>query len=193
MPLYYFHLSFGDGLLEDNEGVELPGRAAARAETLAVIRDLADRAVGRRWAGWFIEVADEQGSFLRLPVGYPALQVLPENGGLPAPAVPTSSCLLRLEPAPEGMVSNQVADAHRQRLVLRKRTSELLERNCKIRDELFSQMTLSEQIRLRTRQLLASARLVGWFGDEVPVGPAGERQPRPVRPHLVLLPGGGKS
>ena len=94
MPLYYFHLSFGDRVLEDEEGVELPDRAAARAETFAVIRDLTDREVGRRWASWFVEVTDEQGSFLRLPIGYPSLQVVP------APIAPTFKLPSPLEPVP---------------------------------------------------------------------------------------------
>jgi hypothetical protein len=35
MPLYFFHLSFGDRTVPDDEGVELPNRSAARAEALA--------------------------------------------------------------------------------------------------------------------------------------------------------------
>jgi len=44
MPLYFFHLSFGDRTVPDDEGVELSNRSAAREEALAVIRDLADSA-----------------------------------------------------------------------------------------------------------------------------------------------------
>jgi hypothetical protein len=79
MPCYFFHLTFGDRLLPDEEGVELPDRLAARDEALAVIRDLSDRAVGRRWASWFVLVADEQGPFLRLPIGHPAFDVVPKH------------------------------------------------------------------------------------------------------------------
>ena len=53
MPLYFFHLSFGDRTVPDDEGVELPNRSAARAEALAVIRDLTNPEVAgnpRRWA-----------------------------------------------------------------------------------------------------------------------------------------------
>jgi hypothetical protein len=39
MPLYFFHLSFGDRTVPDEEGVELPSRSAAREEALAVVRD----------------------------------------------------------------------------------------------------------------------------------------------------------
>src|SRR6516162_4108679 len=83
MPLYFFHLSFGDRTVPDEEGVELPNRSAARAEALAVIRDLADPEVAgnpRRWASWFLQVADEGGEFLRMPIGHPALEVITPNG-----------------------------------------------------------------------------------------------------------------
>jgi hypothetical protein len=79
MPLYYFHLSFGDRTVPDDEGVELPNRFAARAEALAVIRDLSNPEVAgspRRWASWFLQVADKNGSFLRLPIGHPALEIV---------------------------------------------------------------------------------------------------------------------
>ena len=78
MPLYFFHLAFGDRISPDEEGVELPSRAAASREAIAVARDLSDPALGgdpRRWAGWFLEVADERGTVLRTPIGYPALEV----------------------------------------------------------------------------------------------------------------------
>jgi hypothetical protein len=79
MPLYFFHLSFGDRTVADEEGVELPNRAVAREEALAVIRDLADPDVAgnpRRWASWFLQVADEAGQFLRMPIGHPAFEVV---------------------------------------------------------------------------------------------------------------------
>ena len=79
MPLYFFHLSFGDRILPDDEGLELPNRSAAREEALAAVRDLSDPAVGgnpRRWASWFLQVADEQGGFFRTPIGHPALEIV---------------------------------------------------------------------------------------------------------------------
>ena len=79
MPLYFFHLSFGDRTVPDDEGVELPNRSAAHKEALAVIRDLADPEIAgnpRRWASWFLQVADEGGEFLRVPIGRPALEVV---------------------------------------------------------------------------------------------------------------------
>ena len=62
MPRYFFHLSFGQRTVPDEEGVELPNRTAARDEALAVVRDLANpehSGHSRRWASWFLEVADE--------------------------------------------------------------------------------------------------------------------------------------
>ena len=83
MPLYFFHLSFGDSILPDDEGVELPNRSAAHVEALAVIRDLSNPEVAgnpRRWASWFLQVADEEGQFLRLPIGQPALEIVAPDG-----------------------------------------------------------------------------------------------------------------
>jgi len=91
MPLYFFHLSFGDRTMPDDEGVELPTRSAARAEALAVIRDLADHQVAgtpRRWAGWFLQVADEGGEFLRIPIGHPALEIVAPDTGEPGAEQP---------------------------------------------------------------------------------------------------------
>jgi hypothetical protein len=79
MPLYFFHLSFGQRVMPDEEGVELPSRSAARDEALAAVRELADRrsdGASRRWAGWFLQLADEQGNFFRTPIGHPALEIV---------------------------------------------------------------------------------------------------------------------
>jgi hypothetical protein len=82
MPLYFFHLTFGDRISLDAEGVELPSRSAACEEAMAVVSELSDPALGgnpRRWASWFLQVADEHGAFLRAPIGYPALQLVSED------------------------------------------------------------------------------------------------------------------
>jgi len=86
MPLYFFHLCFADRTVPDDEGVELPDRSAARAEALAVIQDLSNPEVAgnpRRWASWFLQVADEGGEFLRMPIGHPALEVVTPAGRQP--------------------------------------------------------------------------------------------------------------
>src|SRR5215467_15857872 len=88
MPRYFFHLRFGDRVLPDEEGVELPNRSAAREEALAVVRDLADPKIGcntRRWASWLLQVADDEGQFFRAPIGHPALEIV----GLDAPELQT--------------------------------------------------------------------------------------------------------
>lgn len=199
MPLYYFNLSFGERIVPDEEGVQLPNRAAAREEAFAVIRDLVDREDGRRWASWFLDVTDELGAFLRLPIGYPALEVLPKDGRAksPAAAFKRPDPLPRLEATPEGLPRNQPAALVRQKLALRKRTAELIEQNFQLRKELTSQFSVSEQVRRRTRQVLASAQLVGWIGDSaaaaVDAAAVDNGQPHGNRPHLVLIPGGAGS
>jgi hypothetical protein len=196
MPLYYFNLCFGERMLPDEEGMELPDRAAAREEALAVVRDLSDREDGRRWASWFLEVADEQGSFLRLPIGYPALEVLPKdgpkNGRHPEPSASAFGLahpLPSFEAAPQGMSSDRPAALVRQRLAIGQRTSELLQQSRRLRDELSSEFSLSQQIRLRTRRLLS--RLVDQSGDGSSAGEDGGRRSSGARPHLVLVLGRG--
>jgi len=83
MPRYFFHLSFGQRIVSDEEGVELPNRSAARDEALAVVRDLTNPEIGGnsgRWASWFLHVADERGPFFRTPIGHPALEVVAAHG-----------------------------------------------------------------------------------------------------------------
>jgi Domain of unknown function (DUF6894) len=79
MPRYFFHLRSGRRLLQDEEGIELRDRTAARDEALAVVRDLANPDVEgtqRRWSNWLLEVADERGGFFRKHIGHPALELL---------------------------------------------------------------------------------------------------------------------
>src|SRR5262245_26170062 len=87
MPRYFFHLSFGDRLLPDEEGVELPSRSAARQEGMAVVRELSG-SVANRWASWFLRVADHRGQFLSLPLGHPALEVVSNDGRLSSTLIP---------------------------------------------------------------------------------------------------------
>src|SRR5262245_10223123 len=87
MPRYFFHLSFGDRLLPDDEGVELPSRGAARLEAQAVVRELSS-SVANRWASWFLRVGDRRGQFLSLPIGHPALELV--SNDRPAGSTPTT-------------------------------------------------------------------------------------------------------
>jgi hypothetical protein len=91
MPRYFFNLSFGQRVVRDDEGVDLPNRSAARDEALGVIRDLANPKIGgnsRRWASWFLEVADDGGRFFRTPIGHPALEIV--RPGFRHPQTPDS-------------------------------------------------------------------------------------------------------
>src|SRR5215472_1546040 len=128
MPRYFFHLSFGQRILPDDEGVELPSRSAARNEALAVIQDLSKSEVGgnpRRWASWFLQVADDGGQFLRLPIGRPALKlVTPDSQPFHAREVEASQNRQAVESETRG---REVAMLTTQRSERRRHTAELLE------------------------------------------------------------------
>ena len=49
MPRYYFRLTDGNQVLDNHEGVDLPGNAAARENAVALARDLNH---GRAMPGW---------------------------------------------------------------------------------------------------------------------------------------------
>src|SRR5258708_40272841 len=64
MARYFFHLSFGQRVVPDEEGFELPNRSAACAEALAVVRELTNPEPSgglRRWASWVLEGAGQNG------------------------------------------------------------------------------------------------------------------------------------
>jgi hypothetical protein len=158
MPLYFFHLSFGDRTVPDEDGVELPNRSAAREEALAVIRDLADPDVAvdpRRWASWFLQVADEAGQFLRMPIGRPALEVVTADAAEPRAEEPGSP----MQPAATAAAQPSAASRGRSAMLVqelsavRKRTEQLLQHNQWLRDELSSLCLASEGIRARTSRL----------------------------------------
>ena len=174
MPLYYFHLSFGDRTVTDDEGVELPNRAAAREEALAVIRDLSNPEVAgnpRRWASWFLQVADEEGEFLRMPIGHPALEVVTPDGRQ-AEGEPSE------DPTPfAATVTTRSAVLVQQMSAVRKHTEQLLQHNQQLRQELSS-------------LCLASLARLASPADDVEVHRVATKPPHPTRPHLVLLQGG---
>src|SRR5215471_11375001 len=157
MPLYFFHLSFGDRTVPDDEGVELPNRSAAREEALAVIRDLSDPEVARnprRWASWFLQVADEGGEFLRMPIGHPALEIVtPEGQQLHAE-------LSEVKPIrPAGTVATRQGRRSvalvQQMAAVRKHTEQLLQRNQQLRHELSSLCVASASIRVRASRVVS--------------------------------------
>jgi hypothetical protein len=162
MPRYFFNLSFGQRFLPDEEGVELPSRSAARDEALAAVRDLANPQIGgksRRWASWFLEVADEQGRFFRTPIGYPALELVTQDllelrTEQPAPIQPAT-----LAPHDEARIL--AAEIVREIKARHAHTAQLLEVNQRLRDELWSACQASEVIGVRTGRVLSLARAAG--------------------------------
>jgi len=204
MPLYFFHLSLGNRLLFDEEGVELESRSDARAEALAVIRDMSSevfsaqvsstqvssaqvissQAAGRnsrRWKGWFLHVADDRGQFLRLPMDAPAPEVASTDRHAAAPspnfdqARPARTC---------GQQTTAPLSPHADH------TARLLEENRALRSQLAFQFLVSEKAYIHSRQLLSRARLVRSPVDfPMPCRDAPKRVFRRP-PHLLVLPGG---
>src|SRR5262245_54420042 len=134
---YFFHLRFGQRLLPDEEGIELPNRSAARDEALGAVCELADTKTGRpsrRWAGWFLQVTDEFGEFFRTPVGHPALDLVGPNVGQQG--------------------SSSLAEVVGTRS-LRQRAVHLLERTLRLEEELSFLYSTSQTLLLRSRELVA--------------------------------------
>jgi hypothetical protein len=163
MPRYFFHLSFGQRLVPDEEGVELANRSAAREEALTVVRELANPEVGgnaRRWASWFLQVADDEGQFFRTPVGYPALEIVTADGQEPAVEE------RRIRPNPAASLAQQGAAPRTRRALvqqiwmIRQRTAQLMEENRRLREELSSLYLASENIRLHATRTMALAQLM---------------------------------
>jgi hypothetical protein len=66
MPLYFFHILDGSRLIEDSQGTDLAGMAAAHEEARASIREFAIEALQQRLAvdRLRIEIRDERGATL---------------------------------------------------------------------------------------------------------------------------------
>ena len=165
MPLYFFHLNFGQRVVPDEEGVELLSRSAARDEALAVVRELVNaEAAGsrRRWAGWFVEVADEMGGFFRTPIGQPALEIV--TPAYHAPGVEEAELKpVRLAATAlpvDASVRARMAEIVRQMEARHQRTAQLLKETDRLRRELLSVCLASERIGARTKRLLSLARRV---------------------------------
>jgi hypothetical protein len=190
MPLYFFHLRFGDRTVPDDEGVELPNRPAARAEALAVIRDLADPEVAgnpKRWASWFLQLADEEGEFLRMPIGHPALEVVAPNGR-EAQAEPSEAKPARPARTVATRQGRRSAMLVQQMAAVRKHTGQLLQRNQQLRRELSSLCLASASIRVRASRVVSRARLTS-PAEEIEAYRTANKPPRAPHPHLVLVPG----
>jgi len=63
MPQYHVRLSNGHDVLEDPDGLFLPGPAAARQEGAKFAKDLAEGRVLEQqdWSGWQVKLIDESG------------------------------------------------------------------------------------------------------------------------------------
>ena len=63
MPLYFFRLTDGKQVLDNHEGIDLPGDAAARTDAVALARDLQRGGAmpGFDWSEWFVTIVDGQG------------------------------------------------------------------------------------------------------------------------------------
>jgi hypothetical protein len=159
MPRYFFHLSFAQRMLPDEEGIELRNRTAARDEALAVVRDLTEPerlGTWRRWAGWFIEVADETGGFFRTPIGHPALDLVsPQTNSrrMEQPDVEP------LRPAPVASLAHLgTAEIVQEIAARREMTVHLLKHHEQLRRELSSIYLASEGIRICASRLVSLAR-----------------------------------
>jgi hypothetical protein len=78
---YYFHLTDGKEVIKSPNGIELPGRAAAREEGSILARDIREGKVlpGRKWGDWFVTIVDQHGHEVdRIPVA-----LVPEEPALP--------------------------------------------------------------------------------------------------------------
>jgi Domain of unknown function (DUF6894) len=162
MPRYFFHLRFGQRTLLDEEGVELVNRMAARDEALAVVRDLANpehRGNPRRWASWFLDVADETGGFFRTPIGHPALELVTPETDTRRFERPEAEPFRPAAVAP--LTHFQTAELVRQMAARREMTVQLLKDNKQLRRELASLHLASEGIRILTHRLISLARAAG--------------------------------
>jgi Domain of unknown function (DUF6894) len=67
MPVYFFHLSNGQEILPDEDGIELADAQAAHSEAVAAVRELTDPErgnEGKLWSGWRMNVVDASGTGL---------------------------------------------------------------------------------------------------------------------------------
>src|SRR5215831_15810526 len=157
MSRYFFHLSFGQRVVPDEEGVELPSRTAARNEALAVVRDLANpdvESAPKRWASWFLDVADEGGG---TPIGHPALELV-------TPDAPASSS----EPPDLKSVQRAPAAVARDSAALRARTTEIVRQTVERQQQMAQLLRHQAALRRELSILISPAKLSGsvpaaWF------------------------------
>ncbi len=72
MARYFFRLTDGNQVLNNHQGIDLAGPAAAREDAVALARDLRTGSLmpGFDWGGWFVAVIDEHGKTVdEVPIG----------------------------------------------------------------------------------------------------------------------------
>ena len=63
MPRYYFHLTNGKNVLDNHQGIDLAGNAAARLDAVALADALrlGVKMPGWKWDGWLVAIMDQHG------------------------------------------------------------------------------------------------------------------------------------
>jgi hypothetical protein len=72
MPRYYFHLTDGKKILDNHQGIDLAGDAAALEDARALADNLRRGAQmsGWNWDRWFVAIMDEHGHKVdEVPIG----------------------------------------------------------------------------------------------------------------------------
>ena len=72
MPRYYFHLTDGTSVLDNHQGLDLGGNAAALEDAQKLADDLRRgvKMAGWNWDGWFVAIMDEHGRKVdEVPIG----------------------------------------------------------------------------------------------------------------------------
>lgn len=88
VPTFYFHVCDGGGFFEDEEGRDLPGVEAAKAEAVRGLRDLMAGALqaGELNLASFIELEDENHHLIATVLVQDAIRLTSEPGESPRPA-----------------------------------------------------------------------------------------------------------
>src|SRR5262249_40433564 len=136
-------------------------------------------------AGWFLQLADEQGQFFRTPIGHPLELATPPRPAEERPLNPASAT----SPVRQGAFSSpaQVAELVRQLSRRQQHAAELLEHSHWLQPELSSLCAANKLIRARARELVAYARLVTAKSDHAGVLQVANALAPPSPPPLIAV------
>jgi hypothetical protein len=191
MPRYFFHLTFGDRVVPDEEGTELTSRAEARDEAIGAARELNERTKARprsRWASWFLQVADEQGAFLRVPLGYPALEVVSADNPAIEIAVPGPQAMPVIQSV---AVAAEFPRSHTVLAVIRRALARRRDYACSARKESTAATAAGRPIRAQQDGARACSRAGKAGSDSVLFASdraAGVQRRTPACPTCVVIP-----